>query len=183
MSPTLAEGTGDGPAEDGDHQAEQRDGHDRRGDDEQPQRADGGQARLGRAAPRDAAELPDDRGQHEDDQAGDDVRLEHRAAEGRERDRGPRPGQRSALPGQARVAFLWVVTRLTWSGGRGHRRAETSRTTAAMTAIPVTVAARSHGRIDRGSGSPRRSARWLRTHSAYAATASTAPSTISGTPS
>ena len=36
---------------------------------------------------------------------------------------------------------------------------------AEMIAIPVIVAARIHGMIDRGSGSPRRSARWLRTHS------------------
>jgi len=49
--------------------------------------------------------------------------------------------------------------------------------------MPAIVAARIHGMIDLGSGPPRRSARWLRTHSAYATTASIAPSTISGTPS
>src|SRR5882757_8390103 len=99
MSPTmpggaerLAEGAGDGLAEDGDRQADQRDRDDRDGDDEQPRRADGGQVRLGAPASRYSTELPDDRGDREDDQAGDDVLLEHHAAEGGERDRGPRPG-------------------------------------------------------------------------------------------
>src|SRR5690242_4571710 len=64
-----------------------------------------------------------------------------------------------------------------------YRSAETSTTTAAMTAITVTTAASSCGMIERGSGWPCRSARWLLTHSLYAATATTAPNTISGTPS
>ena len=45
------------------------------------------------------------------------------------------------------------------------------------------TAASSRGMTDRGSGWPCRSARWLLTHSLYAATATTAPNTISGTPS
>src|SRR2546429_3652322 len=64
-----------------------------------------------------------------------------------------------------------------------YRSAEPSTTTAAMTAITVTTAASSCGMTDRGSGWPCRSARWLLTHSLYAATATTAPNTISGTPS
>src|SRR6476659_7588882 len=52
-----------------------------------------------------------------------------------------------------------------------------------MTAITVMTAASSRGMTDRGSGWPCRIARWLRTHSPYAATATTAPNTISGTPS
>ena len=63
-----------------------------------------------------------------------------------------------------------------------YRRADTSSTTAAMTAIPVIVPARICGSTDRGSGVPRRSARWLRVQSPYPAAAITAPSTISGTP-
>ena len=47
-----------------------------------------------------------------------------------------------------------------------HRRAERSRTMPETIAIPVMAAASTHGITDRGSGSPRRSARWLRTHSA-----------------
>src|ERR1700736_1456517 len=64
-----------------------------------------------------------------------------------------------------------------------HRSAETSTTTAAMTAITVMTAVSSQGMTDRGSGRPRRRARWLLTHSPYAVTATTAPNTISGTPS
>ncbi len=44
------------------------------------------------------------------------------------------------------------------------------------------VADSRRGRMDRGSGSPRRIAVWFRFISQYAATAITAPSTISGTP-
>ena len=121
------------------------------------------------AAPRSAAELPDDRGEREDDQARDDVGLEHRAADGAETDRGPRPGQRRALVRQAGVRFLrvvgWLSLSLALAGRPGHRTAEMSSTTAAMIAIRVTVAARIHGSTDLGIGSPRRSACWLRTHS------------------
>src|SRR5215813_11088944 len=63
-----------------------------------------------------------------------------------------------------------------------YRSAEISTTTAAMAAITVMTAASSRGMTDRGSGRPCRIARWLRTHSPYAATATTAPNTISGTP-
>jgi hypothetical protein len=49
-------------AEDGDDQAQQRDRDDRGGDEKEPRRADGGQARLVGPAPRDPAEVPDDRG-------------------------------------------------------------------------------------------------------------------------
>src|SRR5215472_5491842 len=173
VRPGLPECAGYGPAEDGDRQAEQRYRDDGDGNEEQPGRADHGQA-GGRAAPGDPAGLPDDRGDREDEQAGDHVHLEHRAAEGRERQRGSRPRQRGALAGQAGVALLRVVARPRRSGWRrwrrrwrrrGHYRAETSTTMAAMTAITVTVAARIHGRIDCGSGSARRSARWLRPHS------------------
>src|ERR1700743_2437924 len=107
--PWLAEGAGGGLAEDGDEQAEQRDSDDRDGNHEQPRRADGGQGGPGGIAARYPAELPDDRGDREDDQAAYHGRLEHHAAEGGERHRGPRPGQRRALPRQPRVAFLRVV--------------------------------------------------------------------------
>src|SRR5690348_1964914 len=52
-----------------------------------------------------------------------------------------------------------------------------------MAAITVMTAASSRGMTDRGSGWPCRIARWLRTHSPYAATATMAPNTISGKPS
>src|SRR5450756_556512 len=192
MITTLAEGSGGGTAEERDDEAEQRHHRDRDRDDEQPGRAHGGQGGgrqtgLRRAAPGHPAELPDHRGDRQDDQAGDHVHLEHGAAKSGERYRGPRPGQRCALPAQARVALFGIVTRQlaflsVLTVLRTHRRADTSRTTAEMSAIPAIAAARIHGMNDCGSGSPRRSREWLRTHSASATTASTAPSAISGTP-
>ena len=47
----------------------------------------------------------------------------------------------------------------------GQRIADTRRTTAAMTAMSVIIAASSQGMIEWGNGWPVRSARWLRTHS------------------
>src|SRR5215831_5509705 len=182
----LAEGAGGGGAEQGDEEGEQRDGDDRRGDHAEPGGADGGQILIRGTDTGHPAEFPDQRGDGQDDQPGDHVCLEHDAAEGGERDRGSRPGQRRPLAGQAGIALLRVVVPRGPAGRGfrlGHRRAEASRTTAETTAMPAIVAARTQGMIDLGSGSPRRSARWLRTHSAYATTASTAPRTMSGTPS
>ena len=111
------------------------------------------------------AEAPDQRDDREDEQAGDHVVLEHDTADGGEGYRRPRPGQRRALERQAGVAILGFARP---GAGRlviGHRSAETSRTIAEMIAIPAIVAARIHGMTERGSGSPRRSARWFRIHS------------------
>ena len=52
-----------------------------------------------------------------------------------------------------------------------------------MTAITVITRVSTRGMKDRGSGWLRRIARWHLTHSLYAVTATTAPNTISGTPS
>src|SRR6185312_12181078 len=147
----------------GDDQGDQGDDHDRRGDEPYPAAKMVGQA----------AEPPDHRDGGQDEQPGDDVLPQRHGADGGERERCPGPGL-GQLP---RNRAGW------WSSAAAYRSAEISTTTAAMTAITVMTAASSRGMTDRGSGWPCRIARWLRTHSPYAATATTAPNTISGTPS
>src|SRR5215469_14784267 len=125
-----------------------------------------------------AAGQPDERDHGHDGDPERHVHLEHRDADGGERDRGTYPGQPGPFLGQARIAVFGIV-------GQRHRSylaADSSKTTADMTAMAAMVTVRITGRNDRGTGLPLRSARWLRTHSTYPATATIAPSTISGTP-
>src|SRR5208282_5899966 len=114
-------------------QGDEGDDDDRRGDQLEAARAIVGQA----------AQPPDHRDGSQDDEPGDDVLLQHDAADGGERQRRPGPGQRGPRPGQAGVAVLvivlagrhrWAVIAGPSSQGR-HRRAETRTTTAARTAM------------------------------------------------
>ncbi len=92
---------------------------------------------------------------------GGGIGLEDGAADRREGDGGPGPGQLGSLPCQAGLEVLGIV-------GRCHQRlstADSKTTTAATAPMAVIVTARIHGSTERGSGSPRRSARWLRAHS------------------
>jgi hypothetical protein len=78
-----------------------------------------------------------------------------------------------------RIDHRWLL--VLWRH-RSYLVADSRTTMAARVATPPMVAASSLGRTDLGSPCPRRSARWLRIMSAYAVTAMTAPSTMSGTP-
>src|SRR5580704_15336009 len=135
------------------------------------------QLELSRRAVGQAAQHVDDRDQDQQDQARDDLPLEHHAADGGEGDRGSGPGQRGSLPGQAGVALArgarWLlagaagVARLAGAAGLagGHRRAEARTTTAATTAIAAMITVMTTGMTDRGSGCWCRMARWLLVHS------------------
>src|SRR5438552_13419637 len=162
-------------ADEHDHQDHDRDRGDPHGDEQQQ----AGPVFCVRRVPgHPAAGQPDDWNHGQDDGPERHVHLEQRGADGGERYRGSHPGQPGPLPGQARIAVFGIVG----LSHRGYLTADSSKTTADRTATAVMVAVRITGRNDRGTGSPRRSACRLRTHSTYPATATIPPSTISGTP-
>src|SRR5690606_11240334 len=85
-------------------------------------------------------------------------RPEDDPADRHERQGGAEPGQRGAFTGQPGVDVLHVVP------GQPSTPDSTTRTAAIPATAAMTIA-RTRGRGDRGIGSLRRSARWLRSHS------------------
>ncbi len=120
--------------------------------------------------PRQAADCPHQRARGQDENADGWGLFEDRTTQGRQGDGRAGPGQLGSLPGEPGIHIFHFlgghgVRVLGALGGRHFSAADTRTSTAATAAMVAIEPARIRGSGERRSGSPRRNARWLRSHS------------------